>query len=72
MNTFNRDVAKYYYPFHTIDVVAVYEDEDAYDNEEASYYEVYEGETCLNDGYLIVEFPTYDNVREWFVDITYS
>jgi len=72
MNTFNRDVAQYYYPFHTIDVVAIYEDEYAYDNEEVSYYEVYEEETCLNEGYFIHNFPTYEQVREWFVDITFS
>ena len=65
-------LATYNYPYHSIEIVAVYLNEDDYDNEVVSHYKAYEKNNLLSDDVFILEFPTYEQVREWFVDITFS
>lgn len=70
---YKRRIATYYYGGDPINIVAYYRNERSYDEEgKPYYYHVYSKKTCLSSGYQIGSFPSWNQVKKNFVDITFS
>lgn len=69
----NEQVATYYYDmqadYGVYDVYAIYDTEKDFCERNVSYYEVYnKNGTCMNEGYALHAFPTFDFVKTYFYD----